>query len=125
MRDAMLAAGVALMSLIALLGQLDGGLQDRTPHVVLAAFGSAADRIPPSASVAYVSIAADPTGATAERFLAQYYLAPRIVTENWPAASFVLTGPGAPPVLDGDPRLRAFDLIHVTPAGARLYRRRP
>jgi hypothetical protein len=75
--------------------------------------------------VAFVAVDPGSARAGAARFLAIDAFAPQLVVSDVHLARFAVSTPDAPEALDADPRLREFELVGVTPAGIRLYRRRP
>jgi hypothetical protein len=111
---------MALASLVAPLraGPAGGAFQIAT------AYEEVVDAIRSSSVVLILTVSPDPNGAAAEWFVAQHVLAPRMVKQVDDSAAFALTAPGAPPTIDGDSRLRPFELVNVTDTGVRLYRRR-
>ncbi len=122
MRETVLAVGVALMALGSLVPQLRAGPAGGALPIATA-YEAVVDAIPSSSVVLILTVSPDPN-AIAERYLAQHVLAPRLVREAGDNAEFAVTAPGAPPAIDGDSRLQSFELVRVTEAGVRLYRRR-
>lgn len=80
--------------------------------------------LPASGEIGFLMTTDNPTFNSANYYVAQYALAPRVVV--LPIGShvrFVITGVNAPPGIDRTPPLQGFELVGLRAMGVRVFRR--
>lgn len=97
---------------------------------VRAAFAALHVDLPATGAIGFLPTLADPTLAVGSFFVAQYALAPHVLSLELDKAGLVIAGPTATLMTDDDPRLRGFAFVGERAGGMeggaiRLYRRLP
>ncbi len=91
---------------------------------LLAAYRKLPPYLPPAGQIGFVSTTADPTFNSANYYVAQYALAPRVVVlPIGPHVRFVITGVNASPDLDRQMAGQGFELAGLRDMGIRVFRR--
>jgi hypothetical protein len=91
---------------------------------VLNAYRGATRDLPARGRILFVTTSNDPTTSSAQQYLAQQALAPRLVAlAIGEEVNAGVTGPGAPAEADARMAAAGFRLVRVTAAGVRVYRR--
>ncbi len=91
----------------------------------LAAYRGLVSDLPSSGVIGFVPTTDNDAFNAANRTVAQYGLAPRLVLNPFDAqAQFAVTGVDASDALDRDPRLAGYELVAVRDRRIRIYKRR-
>jgi hypothetical protein len=91
---------------------------------MLAAYRKLPTYLPAAGEIGFVATTGDPTFDSANYYVAQYALAPRVVVlPIGPHVRFVITGVNAPPGIDRTPALQGFELVALRDMGVRVFRR--
>jgi len=91
---------------------------------MLAAYRKLPTYLPAAGEIGFVTTTGDPTFDSANYYVAQYALAPRVVVlPIGPHVRFVITGVNAPPGIDRMPVLQGFELVALRDMGVRVFRR--
>jgi hypothetical protein len=80
--------------------------------------------LPASGQVGFLSVSDNPTLNSANHYIAQYALAPRVVVSALDdEPPFVVSGINASAAIDADPRLAGYELSAVHDMGVRIFKR--
>jgi hypothetical protein len=121
-----LATVVVAVSLLALVHRLVVAAPEAPDRAAeaLAGYEAVAPRLASADRIGFAPFHANAAAAGAAQLLAQNAVAPRLIDTDLGAVAVVISMPAASAALDADPRLAAFDLVGVSEAGIRIYRRR-
>lgn len=91
---------------------------------MLAAYRQLTTYLPASGEIGFLMTTDNQTFNSANYYVAQYALAPRVVVlPIGPHVRFVITGVNAPPGIDRMPVLQGFELVGLRDMGVRVFRR--
>jgi hypothetical protein len=80
--------------------------------------------LPPAGVIGFLESSDNAVFNTANYYVAQYALAPRIVLNGFDSnVRFVVTGVDPNPTIERDPRLDGYELAGVRDRGVRIFRR--